>query len=217
MRPKLAGGYSATLLHGVTGSGKTEVYVRAIREVVAAGRQAILLTPEIALATQTVQRLAERLPRVAVLHSGLTPAQRAFHWDQIRRGAAAVVIGPRSAVFAPTPKLGLIIVDEEHEPSYKQDTTPRYHGRDVAVKRAAMEEVPVLLGSATPSMESIHNARTGRYDLLTLPHRVRGLAMPTLEIVNLRKEMQRGKVELIGATLTHRMASALDAASRSFC
>lgn len=208
--PKLAGGFSTTLLHGVTGSGKTEVYVRAIREVIAQGKQAILLAPEIALATQTLQRLATRLPRVAVLHSGLTNAQRAFHWEQIRSGQASVVIGPRSAIFAPTPNLGLVIVDEEHESSYKQDTAPRYHGRDVAVMRAKLAAVPVVLGSATPSMESYHNAQTGRYDLLTLPSRVRGLAMPTLKIVPLRKEMTRGRIELVGQTLTNKIAETLD-------
>ncbi len=210
--PKLAegAGFSATLLHGVTGSGKTEIYVRAIREVVAAGKQAILMTPEIALATQTLQRLLKRLPRVAVLHSGLTNAQRAFYWQQIADGHAGVVVGPRSAVFAPTRNLGLMIVDEEHESSYKQDTAPRYHGRDVAVKRASLADVPVVLGSATPSMESYHNARQGRYHLAELPSRVRGLAMPRLHVVNLRQEMQPGRVELIGRTLTHKMAAALD-------
>jgi len=206
----VAGGFGVTLLHGVTGSGKTEVYVRAIRRVVEAGGQAILLVPEIALATQTLQRLARRLPRVAVLHSGLTGAQRAFHYQQIRDGHASTVIGPRSAVFAPTRRLGLIVVDEEHESSYKQDTVPRYHGRDVAIKRASLEGVPVLLGSATPSLESLHNARQGRYGLLTLPKRIRGLPMPTLHLSELRKEIRPGRVELIGRTLEGKMAAALD-------
>jgi len=207
---KLAGGFSATLLHGVTGSGKTEVYVRAIRQVVAAGRQAILLVPEIALAAQTLHRLLKRLPRVAVLHSGLTDAQRAFYYQQIAEGHAAVVVGPRSAVFAPARKLGLVIIDEEHEPSYKQDTAPRYHGRDVAVKRAHIEGVPVILGSATPSLESWHNAHRGRYGLLKLPRRVRSLPMPILQIVNLRTEMQPRRIELIGRTLTVKIAATLD-------
>jgi primosomal protein N' (replication factor Y) (superfamily II helicase) len=204
------GGFSGILLHGVTGSGKTEVYVRAIQRVIDAGRQAILLVPEIALATQTIQRLLERLPRVAVLHSALTDTQRAFYYEQIRDGHASVVVGPRSAVFAPTRSLGLVIVDEEHEPSYKQDTAPRYHGRDVAVMRASLAKVPVILGSATPSLESLHNAQKGRYELLRLPRRVRGLPMPTLQIVNLRDEITPGRVELIGRTLTLRMAAALD-------
>ncbi len=207
---KLEAGFSCTLLYGVTGSGKTEIYVRLIRKVIAAGRQAIVLAPEIALATQTLQRFLQRLPRVAVLHSGLTDVQRAFYYEQIRDGHAAVVVGPRSAVFAPTRKLGLIIVDEEHEPSYKQDTAPRYHGRDVAVKRAALEGVPIVLGSATPSLESLHNFQQGRYQMLRLPKRVRGLPMPQLQIVNLRREIRRGPLELIGQTLTRRMAAALD-------
>ncbi|MDY6913903.1 MAG: primosomal protein N' [Planctomycetota bacterium] len=207
---KLEGGFSATLLYGVTGSGKTEVYIRAIRRVIAAGRQAILLVPEIALATQTLQRLVQRLPRVAVLHSGLTDAQRSFYYQQTRSGHAGVVVGPRSAVFAPARRLGLIIVDEEHEPSYKQDTAPRYHGRDVAVMRAKLAGVPILLGSATPSLESLHNADQGRYDVLRLPHRIRNLPMPKLQIVSLRKELQPGRIELLGRTLTLKMAAALD-------
>jgi len=202
--------FSVTLLYGVTGSGKTEVYVRAIRRVIAAGRQAILLVPEIALATQTLQRLLRRLPRVAVLHSGLSDSRRAFYYQQIRDGHASVVVGPRSAVFAPTRRLGLIVVDEEHESSYKQDTVPRYHARDVAVKRAALADVPIVLGSATPSLESLHNVHLKRYELLTLPRRVRGLPMPKLQIVHLRKELTPGRIELIGATLTHKIAAALD-------
>ncbi len=210
--PALDTGFSVSLLQGVTGSGKTEVYIRAIQQVIAAGKQAILLTPEIALATQTLQRLVTRLPNVAVLHSGLSAAQRAFYWQQIADGHASVVIGPRSAVFAPTPHTGLIIVDEEHESTYKQDNDPRYHGRDVAIKRGAIENIPVLLGSATPALESLHNAHLGKYKRLSLPRRVRHLPMPKLEIVNLRKELSRdGKtVELLGRTLTYEMAGALD-------
>jgi primosomal protein N' (replication factor Y) len=145
--------FSVNLLWGVTGSGKTEVYLQCIREVVKAGRQAIVLVPEIALTPQTVKRFVARFPRVAVLHSGLTDGERHRHWQRIARGRADVIIGARSAVFAPVPNLGLIVVDEEHEASYKQDSAPRYHGRDVAIKRAQLENVPVLLGSATPSLE----------------------------------------------------------------
>ncbi len=210
IEPKLTDAFSATLLHGVTGSGKTEVYVRAIRNVIASGKQAILLVPEIALATQTLQRLVKRLPKVAVLHSGLTETQRGFYHEQIRTGRANVVVGPRSAVFAPTPKLGLIIVDEEHESSYKQDTAPRYNGRDVAVKRAALAGVPILLGSATPSLESLHNVQLGRYEMLRLPSRVRNLQMPKLKLVHLRKEITPGKIELLGRTLTGKIAATLD-------
>ncbi|MFB3891439.1 MAG: primosomal protein N' [Phycisphaerae bacterium] len=207
---RLGQGFSPMLLRGVTGSGKTEVYVRAIRKVVESGNQAILMAPEIALATQTLQRLIKRLPRVAVLHSGLTDGQRAFYYQQIRDGHASVVVGPRSAVFAPCRRLGLVVVDEEHEPTYKQDSAPRYHGRDVAVMRGSLAGVPVILGSATPSLESLHNAQQGRYRLLRLPHRVRGLPMPRLQIVRLRDEIQAGRVELIGRTLTAKMAAALD-------
>jgi primosomal protein N' (replication factor Y) len=210
LRPRLEGGFSVTLLHGVTGSGKTEVYVRAIRQVVAAGKQAILLVPEIALATATLGRLLERLGRVAVLHSGLTSAERAWHHQQVRDGLADVVVGPRSAVFAPLPRLGLIVVDEEHDSSYKQDTAPRYHGRDTAIMRGSLAQSPVILGSATPSLESIHNARQGRYHLARLPQRVRGLPMPRLHVVHLRRELERGRIELIGRTLTLRIAAALD-------
>ncbi len=208
--PKVGAGFSVTLLYGVTGSGKTEVYIRAIEEVIRQDRQAILLVPEIALATQTLQRLLDRLPRVAVLHSSLSDAQRAFYFQQIRDGHASVVVGPRSAIFAPAPRLGLVIVDEEHEPSYKQDVAPRYHGRDVAIMRASLEAVPIVLGSATPSLESTHNVQQGRYEMLRLPRRVRGLPMPRLQIVPLRKEMQPGRIELIGRTLTLKIASALD-------
>ena len=206
----LGGGFGVLLLHGVTGSGKTEVYLRAIRRVVATGSQAILLVPEIALATQTLQRLARRMKGAVVLHSGLTAGQRSAAYEQVRDGRASVVIGPRSAVFAPTRKLGLIVVDEEHEASYKQDTAPRYHGRDVAIKRAAIEAVPVLLGSATPSLESLHNVRRGRYRLLELPRRIRGLPMPALHLVELRKEISHTRIELIGRTLAEKMAAALD-------
>ncbi|NQU74855.1 MAG: primosomal protein N' [Planctomycetes bacterium] len=208
---KLGKGFSPVLLYGVTGSGKTEVYIRAIRAAVDAGGQVILLTPEIALATQTLQRLIHRLPRVAVLHSALTGAQRAFYYQQIRDGHAAVVIGPRSAVFAPARKLAMIIVDEEHEATYKQDNSPRYHGRDVAVKRAAIGGVPIVLGSATPSLESHLNVMRGRYEQLVLPRRVKGLPMPKLKLVHLRKDLAGTKLELIGRTLTSAMAAALDA------
>ncbi len=211
LEEKLRAGFSTTLLYGVTGSGKTEIYIRAIRRIAEAGAQSIVLVPEIALATQTLQRLIKRLPRVAVLHSGLSDAQRAFYYEKIASGEAAVVVGPRSAVFAPARKLGLIIVDEEHEPTYKQDTAPRYHARDVAVMRASFSNVPVILGTATPSLETFHNVQIGRYEMLRLPHRVRNLPMPKLKVVPLRQEMSAaGPMELLGKTLTNRIAAALD-------
>ncbi|MGA2498942.1 MAG: primosomal protein N', partial [Tepidisphaeraceae bacterium] len=158
--PRLSAGFSVNLLMGVTGSGKTEVYLRCLRQVIDAGKRAIVMVPEIALTPQTVQRFTARFPRVAVLHSGLAAGARHRFWRQIASGQADVVVGARSAVFAPVPDLGIIVVDEEHESSYKQDTAPRYHGRDIAIKRAQIEQVPVLLGSATPSLEMYHRVTT---------------------------------------------------------
>ena len=175
------------LLHGVTGSGKTEVYLQAIAEVLEMGRGAIVLVPEIALTPQTVQRFAARFGnRIAVLHSALSEGKRFDEWHRIRKGDADVVIGARSALFAPLRNLGLIVVDEEHEPSYKQDETPRYHARDVAVVRGMMENCVVILGTATPSMESWHNAQTGKYKLLTMAKRVSDRPMPHVHIVDMR-------------------------------
>jgi primosomal protein N' (replication factor Y) len=152
--PVSAGGFSVNLLLGVTGSGKTEIYLQCIRKVIEQGRRAIVLVPEIALTPQTVRRFTARFPNVAILHSGLTATQRHRYWQQILMGRSQVVVGARSAVFAPIPDLGIIVVDEEHESSYKQDQSPRYHARDVAIKRGQIENVPVFLGSATPSLES---------------------------------------------------------------
>jgi primosomal protein N' (replication factor Y) len=155
IQPRLASsGFSVNLLRGVTGSGKTEIYLQCIRQVVDSGKQAIVLVPEIALTPQTVKRFVARFKRVAILHSGLSATERHRYWQRINQGQADVIVGARSAVFAPVPNLGMIVVDEEHEPSYKQDTAPRYHGRDVAIKRAQLEGVPILLGSATPSLET---------------------------------------------------------------
>ena len=177
------------LLYGVSGSGKTEVYVRAIRRAEELGRQAILLVPEIALTAQTTHRLAARFRDVAVLHSGLTDAQRSLIWTEIARGLKRVVIGTRSAVFAPCPDLGLIVVDEEQEPGYKNQQSPRYHTRDVAVRRAQLESIPLVLGSATPSLETWANCfRLPHYELLRLPRRVAGLPMPKVDIVDMRAE-----------------------------
>ncbi len=177
------------LLFGVTGSGKTEVYLRAIASAVAHGRQAIILVPEISLTPQTVARFRARFARVAVLHSALASAHRAREWEQIRRGEADVVVGPRSAVFAPVPRLGLIVVDEEHETSYKQENTPRYHARDVAVVRGKLERAPVVLGSATPSLESYQNAITEKYTLLRLGGRVGGGSLPRVEVLDMTGEV----------------------------
>ena len=157
------------LLHGVTGSGKTEVYIQAIDEVLRYGRQAIVLVPEISLTPQTEQRFRSRFGRVAVLHSHQSDVERHRHWQQIAAGEVPVVVGARSAIFAPTPHLGLIVLDEEHEASFKQDSSPRYHARDVALARARMEQIPLVLGSATPSLESWHRAEQGLYKLVSLP------------------------------------------------
>jgi primosomal protein N' (replication factor Y) len=188
------------LLHGVTGSGKTEVYLRILAKVLDSGRSAIVLVPEISLTPQTVQRFRSRFDHaggegvgVAVLHSHLTEAERREEWLRLQRGEARIAIGARSAVFAPLAKLGLIIVDEEHENTYKQEETPRYHARDVAVMRAKLEGCPVLLGSATPSIESYRNAVSGKYRLLELPCRADGQLMPLIRVVDLRLQGKRAK------------------------
>jgi primosomal protein N' (replication factor Y) len=234
-----AAGFSVSLLHGVTGSGKTEVYLQCIRKVVEGGRQAIVLVPEIALTPQTVRRFTARFKRVAILHSGLTSSERHRYWQQISTGMADVVVGARSAIFAPVPELGIIVVDEEHEASYKQDTAPRYQGRDVAIKRGQIEGVPVILGSATPSLESYGKAaREGEssvqykkaltlpspgvpgegktsaaptWQLLTMPSRVRGLALPHIELIDMKiaNRYRRG-VHLISERLEHLLRATVE-------
>ncbi|MDG1874649.1 MAG: primosomal protein N' [Mariniblastus sp.] len=174
------------LMHGVTGSGKTEVYIRAIQKVVEFGRQAIVLVPEISLTPQTRQRFRARFDRVAVLHSHLTAAQRAWHWQQIAAGNVQVIVGARSAIFAPTPNLGLVVLDEEHDGSFKQDKAPRYHARDVADWRAKNENIPLVLGSATPSLETWHRAEKGTYETLSLKKRVLDLPLPDVATIDLR-------------------------------
>ena len=174
------------VLHGVTGSGKTEVYLQAIGRELEAGRGAIVMVPEIALTPQTVQRFASRFgDRVAVLHSALSDGERYDEWHRIRSGEARVVVGPRSAVFAPVARLGLIVVDEEHEATYKQDSLPRYHARDAAVLRAAVEGAKVVLGSATPSLETWRNVQTGKYAVATMTKRAGQGSLPTVHIVDM--------------------------------
>ncbi len=185
------------LLHGVTGSGKTEVYLQALAACLERGRGAIVLVPEIALTPQTIERFKARFSHgphrtlVAVLHSHLSTGERHDEWHKIRDGRARIVIGARSAVFAPVEPLGLVIVDEEHEPSYKQEEAPRYHARDVAVWRGRQEGAVVVLGSATPSLESYFNARRGKYTLLELPERVDHQRLPLVRVVDLRQEARR--------------------------
>ncbi|MHC4925040.1 MAG: replication restart helicase PriA, partial [Planctomycetota bacterium] len=185
--------FAVFLLLGITGSGKTEVYLKALEETVRRGRQAIVMVPEIALTPQTVHRFRARCPRVAVLHSALSDAERHLQWKRIRAGEADVVIGPRSAVFAPVPDLGLLVLDEEHETSFKQQNAPRYHARDVGIVRARAAGAAVILGSATPSLESLRNATEGKYTMLRLPDRVGGGALPPVEIVDMLREREDTK------------------------
>ena len=203
------------LLHGVTGSGKTEIYLQAIRATLESGLSAIVLVPEISLTPQTVERFKGRFAEahdvVAVLHSHLSAGERHDEWHKIHSGRARIVIGARSAVFAPLKNLGLIIVDEEHETTYKQEEAPRYHARDVAVVRAKIEKCPVVLGSATPSLESYHNASTGKYQLATLTQRVDERQMPLMRIVDLRQERRKGKaISILSEKLVSAIADRLE-------
>jgi primosomal protein N' (replication factor Y) len=208
---------SPFLLHGVTGSGKTEVYLQAIAHALEQNKGAIVLVPEISLTPQTVERFKARFcsgefhTLVAVLHSHLSSGERHDEWHKIRQSRARIVIGARSAVFAPVDPLGLIIVDEEHEHTYKQEESPRYHARDVAVMRGRMEGAIVLLGSATPSMESYYNARRGKYTLLELPARVDDQKMPVVRVVDLRKENRKRKgLQIFSQELKEAIARRLD-------
>src|SRR5216683_2757423 len=189
------GEFGVQLLHGVTGSGKTEIYMRAVQDTLARGKTAIVLVPEIALTLwmgrQCRAWFGARFEGVAVLHSALSDVERAREWWRVRNGEARVIVGTRSAIFAPAEKLGLVIVDEEQESSYKQEETPRYHGRDVAIVRAKLENALALLGSATPSLETFHHARSGKYELLSLAQRVAERSLPTVEILDLREEFRQ--------------------------
>ncbi|MHB8521392.1 MAG: replication restart helicase PriA [Limisphaerales bacterium] len=195
----IASRHSTFLLHGVTGSGKTEVYLQAIAHALQFGQGAIVLVPEISLTPQTVERFKARFGSgplqtlVAVLHSHLSAGERHDEWHKIRQGRARIVIGARSAIFAPIDSLGLIIVDEEHEHSYKQEEAPRYHARDVAVVRGQMEKAVVVLGSATPSLESFYNVQKGKYALLELPVRADDKKMPVVRVIDMRQEARREK------------------------
>ncbi len=199
IRPALAAPaqHRPIVLKGITGSGKTEVYLRAIEEVLNAGQTALVLVPEIALTPQTVERFAARFTplaiEVAVLHSHLSEGERHDEWHRVRGGEARIVIGARGAVFAPLENLGLIVIDEEHDTSYKQDEGPRYHARDLAVVRGKMEPCAVLLGSATPSLESFENSRKGKYDLIELNHRHDGCVLPIFRVVDMRLRSKDGE------------------------
>jgi primosomal protein N' (replication factor Y) len=204
------GGFQPFLLYGVTGSGKTELYLRAIEEVVRQGKEAIVLVPEISLTPQTIQRFQGRCGDAAVLHSHLGDAERGGQWRRIASGQVQVVVGARSAVFAPTRRLGLIVIDEEHEATFKQESTPRYHARDVAVMRARLENIPILLGSATPSLESWHNAERGQYTLLQLPSRVLDRPLPEVALIDLRHEWSgHGRLQALSPSLERAVREAL--------
>jgi primosomal protein N' (replication factor Y) len=207
-----AGTFSGVLLHGVTGSGKTAIYLAAMRSVLEAGRSAILLVPEIGLTPAVAADLHHVFgDEVAILHSALSDQERAEQWHRIKRGEARMVVGTRSAVFAPVSNLALMIVDEEQDSSYKQEETPRYHARDVAVMRAKMANAVVVLGSATPSLESYFNAKKNKYALLELPDRVEDRPLPEVEIVDMRQEFQEtGKEQVISRKLAEEIKQRLD-------
>ena len=206
------GGFQPHLLYGITGSGKTTVYFAAMRRALDAGQSALLLVPEIGLTpAMTGQLVAAFGDEVALLHSQLTPDERAEQWHRIRRGEARVVVGTRSAVFAPLVRLGLIIVDEEHDSSYKQEETPRYHGRDVAVMRAKLNEATIVLGSATPSLESWANSEKGRYKRIEMLTRVANRPLPAVELVDMREEFRAtGQEQIFCRRLIEETQATLD-------
>ncbi|MBN2453509.1 MAG: primosomal protein N' [Candidatus Omnitrophica bacterium] len=211
------GRHRTFLLHGITASGKTEVYLQAIDIVLARGRQAIMLVPEIALTPQTIERFVSRFGhRVAVIHSHLTPAKRFLEWKKIKEGRADIVVGARSAVFSPMSRLGLIIIDEEHETSYKQDDVPRYHAREVAEERARINQCPLILGSATPSLESFYKAKNGRYTLIKLTKRIEERLLPKVKIVDMRMELEtRKKIAIFSKVLLDAIDKAVRAGKQS--
>ena len=205
-------GFQTILLHGVTGSGKTEVYMRAAEDFLAADKSTLILVPEIGLTPQLTEWFSDRFPgKTAILHSSLTKRQRIDEWLRIYAGEAPIVIGTRSAVFAPLENLGLIVVDEEHETSYKQEEIPRYHARDTAVMRAKLAQAAAVLGSATPSMESFHNAESDKYRHVALTTRVEDRALPNVEIINMREEYAAaGKQVIFSQRLLQGLAARLE-------
>jgi primosomal protein N' (replication factor Y) (superfamily II helicase) len=199
------------LLYGVTGSGKTEVYLQSIQSVLEKGKEAICLVPEISLTPQMVNRFKGRFgDQVAVMHSGLSAGEKYDEWRKIQRKEVSVVVGARSAIFAPFENLGIIIIDEEHETSYKQEETPRYHARDVAIKRGEHFNCPVVLGSATPSLESFARAQKDVYKLLSLPSRMNNQALPAVEIIDMRDELRTGNRSMFSTSLFEKMKDRID-------
>src|SRR6185437_9611757 len=206
------GAFKPFLLHGVTGSGKTAVYLAAMQRALERGLSSILLVPEIGLTPQMAGQLNRAFgSRVALLHSALTPEERSEQWRRIRSGDAPIVVGTRSAIFAPAPNLGLILVDEEHDASYKQEETPRYHARDVAVMRAKLAGAVVVLGSATPSLESRQNATQGKYSRIAMTGRVMDRPLPEIELIDMRREFQQtGQEHLFSRSLVEQTKAALE-------
>jgi len=214
LEPMVANGtFSVALLHGVTGSGKTEVYRRLVASTLASGRRALVLVPEIALTPALASLFREAFgDRVAIQHSALSPGERHDQWQRIRRGAVDVVIGTRSAVFVPLDRLGLVVVDEEHDSSYKQEEAPRYHGRDVAIVRARAAGAVVVLGSATPSLESYQHAMSGKYTLVTLARRILDRPLAEVTLVDMRREYAEvGPDAVLSRTLIDAVAARLEA------
>ena len=210
-RDYLAGDYGAYLIHGVTGSGKTEVYMEMIRTVAAEGRQAIVLIPEIALTWQTVMRFYQIFgARVSVMHSRMSAGERYDQMQRAANGELDVMIGPRSALFTPFPNLGLIVIDEEHENSYKSEQVPRYHARETAIARAEMEHASVVLGSATPSMESYYRCQTGEYRLIELKERVGNRPLPTVHTTDMREELAHGNRSIFSDLLREKIRDRLE-------
>ena len=206
----LAGVRKTYLIHGVTGSGKTEVYMGIIEQVIAQGQQVIMLIPEIALTFQTVSRFYRRFgERVSVMHSRLSQGERFDQFERAKAGEIDIMIGPRSALFTPFERLGLIVMDEEHETSYQSEMPPKYHAREVAVHRAAMTGASVILGSATPSLESYYRAQKGRYQLFTMTHRAGGAVLPKIWVTDLREELERKNRSIFGGKLTELMEDRL--------
>ena len=199
------------LLHGVTGSGKTEVYIKMAEEVIKRGKDVIVLVPEIALTFQTVARFSSYFQdSIAILNSKLSKGEKYREFVKVREGETHIMIGPRSALFAPFPNLGLIIIDEEHDISYKSEKTPKYHAREVAIERAGLEGASVVLGSATPSISSYRKAELGEYKLYSLKNRVKGATLPEVEIVDLREELRMGNRSIISNSLYEKLKNAFD-------
>lgn len=211
-----AGQHQTFLIHGVTGSGKTEVYLQSIAKVIEEGKEAIVLVPEISLTPQMVQRFKERFGSlVAVLHSALSTGEKYDEWRKIHHGRVKVVVGARSAIFAPFKNIGIIIIDEEHEATYKQEENPRYHARDVAIKRANFYKCPLILGSATPSLETYARAKKGVYHLLEMLERVNDVQLPKVEVVDMREELKSGNRSMFSNALFEKLTQRLNRGEQS--